>query len=60
MAEDAADTGGRGSSGGKKEAPSSKAVLDGKLVKGAWPSALATVCRRGAGRPGLGSEAIWG
>lgn len=34
MAEDTADAGGRGGSGGKKEGSSSKAVLDGKLVKG--------------------------
>ncbi|XP_016001477.2 splicing factor, suppressor of white-apricot homolog isoform X1 [Rousettus aegyptiacus] len=36
VAEDAADAGGRGGSGGKKEAPSSKAVLDGKLVKASF------------------------
>lgn len=35
-AEDAADAGGRGGSGAKKEAPSSKAVLDGKLVKASF------------------------
>ncbi|XP_036777741.2 splicing factor, suppressor of white-apricot homolog isoform X2 [Manis pentadactyla] len=33
VCEDPADVGGRGSSVGKKEAPSSKVVLDGKLVK---------------------------
>ncbi|XP_036870041.2 splicing factor, suppressor of white-apricot homolog isoform X2 [Manis javanica] len=33
MSEDPADVGGRGSSVGKKEVPSSKVVLDGKLVK---------------------------
>lgn len=34
VAEDTADAGGRGGSGPKKEASASKAVLDGKLVKG--------------------------
>lgn len=53
-AEDAADAGGRGGSGAKKEAPSSKAVLDGKLVKGAWPVGLGDGLQggRGGGRPG--------
>lgn len=34
VAEDTADAGGRGGSGPKKEVSSSKAILDGKLVKG--------------------------
>ncbi|XP_036777742.2 splicing factor, suppressor of white-apricot homolog isoform X3 [Manis pentadactyla] len=36
VCEDPADVGGRGSSVGKKEAPSSKVVLDGKLVKASF------------------------
>lgn len=55
VAEDAADAGGRGGSGGKKEAPSSKAVLDGKLVKGAWPVGLGDGLRRG-GAPSGGAR----
>ena len=38
--EDAADAGGRGVSSGKKEASSSRAVPDGKLVKGTLPLVL--------------------
>lgn len=37
MAEDPADTGGRGGPGGKKESASGKAAPDGKLVKGTRP-----------------------
>lgn len=37
VSEDMADAGGRGGSGGKKEASSSKTVTDGKLVKGTLP-----------------------
>lgn len=58
VAEDAADAGGRGGSGGKKEAPSSKAVLDGKLVKGAWPVGLGNGLRRGQGAE-RGRQAGW-
>ncbi|XP_019524484.1 PREDICTED: splicing factor, suppressor of white-apricot homolog isoform X1 [Hipposideros armiger] len=36
VAEDTAEAGGRGGSGPKKEVPSSKAVLDGKLVKASF------------------------
>lgn len=42
MSEDPADVGGRGSSVGKKEVPSSKVVLDGKLVKGTLHHCLET------------------
>ena len=38
VSEDAADTGGRGVPSGKKEASSSRAVPDGKLVKGTLSS----------------------
>ncbi|XP_014394765.1 PREDICTED: splicing factor, suppressor of white-apricot homolog, partial [Myotis brandtii] len=37
VAEDVADTGGRGGPGGKKESASGKAAPDGKLVKGTLP-----------------------
>lgn len=40
VAEDTADAGGRGGSGPKKEASASKAVLDGKLVKGTFDPRL--------------------
>lgn len=38
VSEDVADAGGRGGSSGKKELSCSKAVPDGKLVKGTLPS----------------------